>query len=149
MFTFVSRSAFDLAAEKYMNAYRALWIAVQSTTNDPTKITFGEMRASGVREVMINCRDHRCSQHIGDQRRRLARPCPPVRFGAAFRLAGSRQARRRRPAGFRLEGKPPLGADERRPFPGAVMGKRAPGFATPLGPPEVAYSSRHKCPDRG
>ena len=30
VFTFVSRSAFDLAAEKYMNAYRALWIAVQS-----------------------------------------------------------------------------------------------------------------------
>ena len=27
VFTFVSRSAFDLAAEKYMNAYRALWIA--------------------------------------------------------------------------------------------------------------------------
>ena len=28
------------------------------------KITFGEMRASGVRDVLIYCRDHRCSHHI-------------------------------------------------------------------------------------
>jgi len=27
----------------------------------PTKITFGEMRDSGVREVLVYCRDHRCS----------------------------------------------------------------------------------------
>jgi hypothetical protein len=27
----------------------------------PVKITFGEMRASGVRDVLIYCRDHRCS----------------------------------------------------------------------------------------
>jgi hypothetical protein len=27
------------------------------------KITFGEMRASGVRDVRIYCRDHRCSHH--------------------------------------------------------------------------------------
>jgi hypothetical protein len=26
----------------------------------PPKITFGEMRASGVRDVLIYCRDHRC-----------------------------------------------------------------------------------------
>src|SRR5204862_7439048 len=30
----------------------------------PTKITFGEMRASGVREVLVYCRDHRCRQHV-------------------------------------------------------------------------------------
>ena len=29
----------------------------------PQKITFGEMRASGVRDVLIYCRDHRCSHH--------------------------------------------------------------------------------------
>ena len=29
-----------------------------------TKITFGEMRASGVRDVLIYCRDHRCSHHV-------------------------------------------------------------------------------------
>jgi hypothetical protein len=28
------------------------------------KITFGEMRASGVRDVLIHCRDHRCSHHV-------------------------------------------------------------------------------------
>ena len=27
------------------------------------KITFGELRASGVRDVLIYCRDHRCSHH--------------------------------------------------------------------------------------
>ena len=27
-------------------------------------ITFGEMRASGVRDVLIYCRDHRCSHHV-------------------------------------------------------------------------------------
>ena len=30
----------------------------------PTKITFGEMRASGVRDVLIYCRDHRCSHLV-------------------------------------------------------------------------------------
>ena len=30
-------------------------------TLPPQKITFGEMRASGVRDVLIYCRDHRCS----------------------------------------------------------------------------------------
>ena len=32
-------------------------------TTFPQKITFGEMRASGVRDVLIYCRDHRCSHH--------------------------------------------------------------------------------------
>ena len=30
----------------------------------PQKITFGEMRASGVRDGLIYCRDHRCSHHV-------------------------------------------------------------------------------------
>jgi hypothetical protein len=34
-------------------------------TTYPQKITFGEMRASGVRDVLIYCRDHRCSHHVG------------------------------------------------------------------------------------
>jgi hypothetical protein len=33
-------------------------------TTYPQKITFGNMRASGVRDVLIYCRDHRCSHHI-------------------------------------------------------------------------------------
>jgi hypothetical protein len=30
----------------------------------PQKITFGEMRESGIRYVIIYCRDHRCSHHV-------------------------------------------------------------------------------------
>ena len=33
-------------------------------TPHPPKITFGEMRASGVRDVLIYCRDHRCPHHV-------------------------------------------------------------------------------------
>ena len=28
------------------------------------KITFGEMRETGVRHVLIYCRDHKCSHHV-------------------------------------------------------------------------------------
>ena len=34
------------------------------TTDHPQKITFGEMRASGVRDVLVYCRDQHCSHHI-------------------------------------------------------------------------------------
>jgi len=37
---------------------------VPMTTTYEQKITFGEMRASGVRGVLIYCRDHRCSHHV-------------------------------------------------------------------------------------
>ena len=30
----------------------------------PQKITFAEMRASGVRGVLVYCSDYRCSRHI-------------------------------------------------------------------------------------
>ena len=33
-------------------------------TTFPQKITFGELRASGVRDVLIYCRDHHSSHHI-------------------------------------------------------------------------------------
>jgi hypothetical protein len=33
-------------------------------TTYPPKITFGEMRASGVRDVLIYCRDHRCNHRV-------------------------------------------------------------------------------------
>lgn len=36
----------------------------RSMTTHQQKITFGEMRASGVRDVVIYCRDHRCSHHL-------------------------------------------------------------------------------------
>jgi hypothetical protein len=34
------------------------------TDEYPQKITFGEMRASGVRDVLVYCRDYKCSHHI-------------------------------------------------------------------------------------
>jgi hypothetical protein len=30
----------------------------------PQKITFGQLRASGVSYVLVYCRDHKCSHHI-------------------------------------------------------------------------------------
>ena len=36
---------------------------VPAMTTTPQKITFGEMRASGVQSILICCRDHRCSHH--------------------------------------------------------------------------------------
>ena len=33
-------------------------------TSYPEKITFGEMRSSGVCDVLVFCRDHRCSHHV-------------------------------------------------------------------------------------
>ena len=35
-----------------------------TTDGHPQKITFGEMRASGARDVLVYCRDHHCSHHI-------------------------------------------------------------------------------------
>ena len=35
------------------------------TADHPQKITFGEMRSSGVRDVLVYCRDHHCSHHDG------------------------------------------------------------------------------------
>ena len=32
--------------------------------NGPQKINFGELRSTGVRTVLVYCRDHRCSHHI-------------------------------------------------------------------------------------
>ena len=39
-------------------------IVAETVTTYPQKITFGEMRESGVRDVLIYCRDHRCGHHI-------------------------------------------------------------------------------------
>jgi len=33
-------------------------------TTNPQKPSFGELRKSGVRDVLTSCRDHRCSHHI-------------------------------------------------------------------------------------
>jgi hypothetical protein len=33
-------------------------------TTFPQKISFGDLRESGVRDVLIYCRDHHCSHHV-------------------------------------------------------------------------------------
>ena len=36
-------------------------VSPPTMTDHPQKIIFGEMRASGVRDVLVYCRDHHCS----------------------------------------------------------------------------------------
>ena len=78
----------------------------------PQKITFGELRASGVRDVLVYCRDYRCSHHIeisADRRPdqvRLSTSTPassaPPAASAARRCGQSF----RRPHGHRLGAAP-------------------------------------------
>jgi hypothetical protein len=68
-------------------------------TTYPQKINFGEMRASGVRGVLIYCRDHRCSHHV-EISADLAGLRTAVRHRAGLRLHRLRQARRGCQAGF-------------------------------------------------
>ena len=91
------------------------------TTDHPQKITFGEMRASGVRDVLVYCRDHHCSHHIriSATSGRITSGYPTSRTGSCAKSAASvarisdrtdvlvyrrdqqplRQDQRRRPAG--------------------------------------------------
>jgi hypothetical protein len=68
-------------------------------TTYPPKITFGEMRESGVRDVLIYCRDHRCS-HCADHVR-----LSNIEPGFVCTTRGKR------------------GADVRPPFEPAAMGR--------------------------
>jgi hypothetical protein len=43
-------------------------------TTTPQKITFGEMRASGVRDVLIYCRDDSCSHRTSSNQRLRGSP---------------------------------------------------------------------------
>ena len=57
-------------------------------------MTFGEMRASGVRDVLIYCRDHRCSHHVetsADQ------------WPDNIQVGGCRGRRSGNPTGFRTD----------------------------------------------
>jgi hypothetical protein len=59
----------------------------------PTKITFGDMRESGVRGVLIYCSDYHCSHSIALMADRWPDDVRLFRCRAAFRLRGLRQAR--------------------------------------------------------
>ena len=43
--------------------HSVLWYSAAMTTYQQ-KITFGELRETGVRHVLVYCRDHKCSHHI-------------------------------------------------------------------------------------
>jgi hypothetical protein len=45
----------------------------------PTKITFGEMREMGIRGLLVDCADYRCSH---TQLRSAVMPGPPLLFSA-------------------------------------------------------------------
>jgi hypothetical protein len=46
----------------------ALQWAMPALTRRPQKITFGEMRSSGVRGVLVYCQNYQCSHSTKDQR---------------------------------------------------------------------------------
>jgi hypothetical protein len=47
-------------------------------TTYPQKITFGELRASGIRDVLVYCRDHRCSHKGSPVNNRYNGPNPRI-----------------------------------------------------------------------
>jgi hypothetical protein len=59
-----------IAEVKGINRVKRIGSPVEQTTMTtyPQKITFGEMRDSGVRDVLIYCRDHPCSHHVSADR---------------------------------------------------------------------------------
>jgi hypothetical protein len=59
----------------------------------PTKVTFAEMRESGVRGILICCGDYRCRPLDGDQRRPLARRSSALGHRGSVHLLGLRQTR--------------------------------------------------------
>jgi hypothetical protein len=74
----------------------------------PVKITFGELRSSGVHEVLIYCRDHRCSHYVEAN----ANSWPDDVRLSASRASAARAAASAAPRSGR--------------FPNARMGTRAP-----------------------
>ena len=78
--------------------YNALISMLGCDDDLPPKITFGELRESGVRDVLIYCRDHRCSHYL--QRR----PRPALQYRTRLRLHHPRQARRGCQAAVRTGG---------------------------------------------
>jgi hypothetical protein len=47
-----------------MTVYNASGRNDNRLTAYPKKIIFGELRAAAVRDVLVCCRDHKCSYHI-------------------------------------------------------------------------------------
>ena len=75
--------------------------------NRPEKITFGEMRSSGVRGVLVYCSDYRCSHSITLSADRWSDDVRLSDLEPLFTCMW--QARRRCQAGFQLGQKPDTG----------------------------------------
>jgi hypothetical protein len=58
----------------------------ETVTTYPQKITFGEMRASDVRDVLIYCRHYRCSHHVEISADRRPDGCPTSSPALSVRL---------------------------------------------------------------
>jgi hypothetical protein len=76
---------------------------VTGTVDRPQKITFGEMRDTGVHGILIYCADFHCSHSIATSADRWSDDIRLSDLGAPLRLQSLRQARRRCPAGLPLE----------------------------------------------
>ena len=63
-------------------------------TTIPQKITFGEMRESGVRDVLIYCRDHHCSHYVETNADGWPDHVRTLRHRTKLHLYTLRQARR-------------------------------------------------------
>ena len=84
-----------------IDSLRATHDAALIAACGPQKITFGDMRDSGVCGVLVYCADYRCSHSVALSADRW--PDDVVRYRAAVRLRCLRQTGCGGPAGFRLE----------------------------------------------
>jgi hypothetical protein len=69
-------------------------------TKRPPKINLGELRASGVRNIVVFCADYTRSHSITLSVDQWADDCPAVGYRGAVCLLRLRQAQRACPAGF-------------------------------------------------
>jgi len=68
----------------------------------PQKITFAEMRVSGVRELLIYCQDYKCSHSLAISGDAWPDDVRLSDLEPRFVCRGLRQARRSRAAGLQL-----------------------------------------------
>jgi hypothetical protein len=69
----------------------------------PQKITFAEMRAAGVRGLLIYCQDYHCSHSIAVSADQWSDDVRLSDLEPRFICQSLRQTRRRHPAGLSLE----------------------------------------------
>jgi hypothetical protein len=74
-----------------------------SVLTRPQKITFGEMRSTGVRGILVYCADFKCSHSIAISADQWPDDVRLSDLEARFVCAACRQERRRRTAALQLE----------------------------------------------